>query len=190
MHIRSFTLFVAALFFLASCNNTESTPAAETAQVKGATTPADPLAEKVARLRVMEPLSLDSLASFLPSKLKGIAASNRSMSTQMGHGNAHADYLINRQAEYRITVFDCGGASGSALFSSSFAAPSKKDTTTAQGYSRRIELEGTEALETFEKESNATTLRFMHKERVLVMITARNLPREDLLDAAAQVRKQ
>ena len=182
-------LATAALF--ASCGNEKTeAPAAPGVQVKAAATPIDPAVQKLETLKAASPLGLDQLSAYLPAKLGDIRRSNISMSSNMGYGMAHADYEKNSRTDVRVTLYDCSGAQGAAIYESIFASKLDKNREDSSGFNKTIDFNGGKAIEQYSTKEKVGTLTFMADERVLAVLTSRNIAPEALLKSAADIRKK
>ena len=184
-------LLLLPVILFASCGNeqTEATAPPEV-QVKAAAAPIDPAVQKLESLKAAAPMGLDELSAFLPSKLGEIRRSNVSMSSNMGYGMAHADYEKNSRTDIRVTLYDCSGAQGADIYESIYASKLDKNREDSSGFNRTIDFNGGKAIEQYSSRDKVGTLTYMPAERVLAVLTARNIEPEALLKAAADLKKK
>ncbi len=187
-------LFVFIVTLAVGCGNNNNTAVAGTGSDSTKTTTADKIAgpaqAKAEALKSTAPMDLDELKNYLPAQLGGMKRNNFSMSSAMGYATAQADYEKNKKTDIRVALYDCAGEAGAALYNSTYAAKMNivADSST-NGYHKNIELMGNKAIEHFDKAANATTLTFMVNERLMAVLTGRNISAETLEKAAEQIKK-
>lgn len=158
--------------------------------MKAATTePADPVKVKLEELKKMPMMDLDQLRKMMPEAINGIKRSSFSMSSNLGHGEAKGDYEKNSKTYIRVALYDCSGQSGADIYNTSYVLKTKLNIENEEGYTKTIDMNGKQAIESFEKPANAMTLTYMHDDRVLVVITGRNISAEDMKKAAEVIGK-
>lgn len=177
---------------LTACNSDTKTvqaknESANEAKVKSAATPVDPTTQKIEALKKLPLLGLDELAAWLPAELSGIKRSNLTMNSDMGYAVAHADYTKNNKTDMRVTVYDCAGETGSSVYKASYAAKMKTAAEDENGYTKSIDLAGKKAIEHHEKANKITTITYMANDRILVVLSARNIEPEKVREAAATI---
>ncbi|MES2881629.1 MAG: hypothetical protein V4676_05730 [Bacteroidota bacterium] len=185
-------LFTLAITIACSNNNKTSATneATDSATKKAADKTVDPAQAKTETLTSTTPMDLDELKDYLPTQLEGMKRNNFSMSSSMGYATAHADYEKNKRTDVRVVLYDCAGEAGAALYNSTYAAKMNVPTdSSSKGYNKNIVLLGNKAIEHFDKVANATTLTFMVNERLMAVLTGRNIPAETLEKAAEQIKK-
>lgn len=186
---RALLFLTIALFFLA-CQSEEKkeAPATPEVQVKAAAAVVDPVTARIEELKKTPIMDLDELKRKLPESLNGIKRNSFNMSSTFGYAMAQGDYEKNSKTYVRVMVYDCAGEKGAALYNSSFITKTKLNVENEEGYTKTIELNGNPAIESFEKPANATTLTYLLNNRVLVVMTGRNVSAEDLRKAAADIK--
>jgi len=181
---------LAIAFFFVSCGNEKTeTPREAEVQVKAAATPIDPETQKLEALKAAAPMGLDALSSYLPSRLGEIRRSNISMSSNLGYGMAHADYEKNSRTNIRVTLYDCSGKQGADIYQSIFASKLDKNRQDSSGYNKTIDYNGGKAIEQYSSREKTGMLTFMADERILAVLTSRNIEPELLLKAGTDIRK-
>jgi hypothetical protein len=178
------------LAVLIACNNEAKKDAQPgNVQVKSVSKPVDPLTAKMEDLKKTGQIDLNELGNYLPGELNGMKRSNFSMSSNLGYAVAQADYEKNRKTAMHITMIDCAGEAGANLYQSSYAAKLDKASGTEENFTKTIDINGLKAIETFEKDQNASGLSFMANDKVLVVMNGRNVSLEELKKAAMQLKK-
>jgi hypothetical protein len=173
-------------FLFTSCNSDTNTvqkdESAKDTKVKAAAV-VDPVTQKTEELKQLKPIGLDELSAWLPTVLNGIKRSNLTMSSDMGYTVAHADYEKNSKTDMRVTVYDCAGTSGAALYKTNYAGKFK-DVQDEDGYTKTVNLSNGRAIEHHETKNKVTSLSFMTNDRILVVLSARNFEPEKVRAAA------
>ena len=184
-------LFLFLTFALLACKGDEKkAPSEPVVQVKAATTePVDPVKAKMDELKKMPVMDLDQLRKMMPEALNGIKRSSFSMSSNLGHGEDKGDYEKNSKTYIRVALYDCSGPSGADIYHTSYLLKTKLNIENEEGYTKTVNMNGKQAIESYEKPANAITLTYMHNDRVLVVLTGRNISVEDMKKAAADLGK-
>lgn len=119
---RTLLIALPVSIIFAACNSDTKTAKEDTTktQVKGVTTPPDPVSQKIDELKGMSTIGLNQLSAWLPDQLNGIKRSNLSMNSDMGYEVAHADYEKNSKTDMRVTVYDCAGQAGADLYKTNY----------------------------------------------------------------------
>lgn len=187
-------VILSAIVFFAACNSdtkvTQKDESANDAKVKAMATPVDPVAQKMDELKNLTPMGLDELSAWLPSQLNGIKRSNLSMSSDMGYPVAHGDYEKNSRTDMRVTVYDCAGSAGAAMYKATYVNKLKEPEETAEAYTKTIDFMGGKAIEHYEQKNKVTTLTYLANNRILIVVSARNFEPEVVREAAEKVGKK
>ena len=175
-------LFVSTILLLISCSEKVANVDSDQVQIKSVNTVIDPKQQKLESLKSSAPVDLEVLKNLLPEKLMDIKRSHFSVSSSMGYGMAHADYERNNQTGVRVTYYDCSGEAGAGIFESIYwnrLNQSKEDETSTL---KTINVAGARAIEKFDKETKVTTFTFLANEKILVIISGRNIDPSTLKD--------
>ena len=159
---------------------------ADTAQVKSAVQ-ADPKTQKLDQLKAAPTTDLAALQNMLPAEMAGIKRSKFSMTSNLGYATAQADYEKNRKTYIHLSLYDCAGEQGASMYNSSFLSKLDQKQESAAGYTKTIELAGGKAIESFEAETNVTTISFLANDKILVVIAGKNFSAETLREAAQKM---
>jgi hypothetical protein len=184
---RALLFLMISLFFIA-CQSEEKKETPPPVQVKAATTVVDPVTARIEELKKTPVMDLDELKRKLPESLNGIKRNSFNMSSTLGYAMAQGDYEKNSKTYVRVVLYDCAGEKGAAMYNSSFITKTKLNVENEEGYTKTIDLNGSQAIESFEKPANATTLTYLLDNRVLVVMTGRNLSAEDMRKAAGEIK--
>jgi hypothetical protein len=177
------TLFV----FFFSCSEKSDKKADEQAQVKSVNTVADPKKQKLERLRSMAAMDLEELKSLLPLEVNGIKRTNLSVSSALGYGMAHADYENKTKTDFRVTLYDCSGATGAGLYESIFLNRLNQPKNNEEVTVKTIDFKGEKAIEKMDGKTKTHTLTFLTNERVLVIVSGRNVDTEAMMESVQKL---
>ena len=188
--MKKLLLIVLSASLFAACNSDDKTvqksETANEAKVKSAAT-IDPTAQKLDDLKKLAPVGLDELSAWLPGQLNGIKRNNLTMSSNMGYAIAHADYDKNSKTNMRVTVYDCAGSAGADLYKNIYLNKMKNSQEGEEDYTKTIDLMGGKAVEHHEKQNKITTLTYIAKNRILVVLSARNFEPGQVREAAEKL---
>ncbi|HEU4633876.1 MAG TPA: hypothetical protein VFS22_07825 [Flavisolibacter sp.] len=189
--MKTILLVLSAFVFFAACNSdtkvSQKEESANDAKVKSMATPVDPVTQKTAELKNLDPIGLDELSAWLPSHLNGIKRSNLTMSSDMGYAVAHGDYEKNSKTDMRVTVYDCAGVAGADMYRTAYANKLKVLGENEEGYTKTVDFMGSKAIEHHEKKNKVTTFTFLTDNRILVVVSARNFEPEKVREAAQNI---
>ena len=168
-------LFVSTILLLISCSEKVANKESDQVQIKSVNTTIDPKQQKLESLKSSAPVDLEVLKNLLPEKMNDIKRTHFSVSSSMGYGMAHADYEKNSKTDIRVTYYDCSGEAGAGIFESIYwnrLNQSKEDETSTL---KTINLAGAKTIEKFDKDTKVTTFTFLANEKILVIISGRNV---------------
>ena len=168
-------LFVSTILLLISCTEKVANKESDQVQIKSVNTVIDPKQQKLESLKFSAPVDLEILKNLLPEKMNDIKRTHYSVSSSLGYGMAHADYEKNSNSGVRVTYYDCSGEAGAGIFESVYwnrLNQSKEDETSTL---KTINFAGAKAIEKFDKETKVTTFTFLANEKILVIISGRNI---------------
>lgn len=181
---------LATILLLAGCNNNKKirnkTDKAET-QVKSTAIEIDSISKKLGTLKKLTPVGIDELIAMLPNELAGIKRTNFTASTAMGYAVAQGDYEKKNKTDIRMMVYDCAGEAGANLYETTYLNQLNIKQEKDGGYIKTIDFNGSKAIENYEKATKVTTLTYVANERILVVLTGRNVSPENLKEAAANM---
>jgi hypothetical protein len=146
----------------------------------------DPVAEKLEALKKAPPTDLSEMQKMLPDEMAGIKRSKFSMNSNLGYAIVRADYEQSSK-NLHIVMYDCTGEQGSDLYKKSFLSYLDKSDASQEGYIKTIDFMGNKAVERFEAGNKVTTLSFMADDKILVVLSGKNIPAETLKEAAQKL---
>lgn len=168
-------LFVSFILIFYSCSEKAARKESDQVQIKSVNTVADPRQQKIESLKSSAPIDLEVLKNLLPERMNEIKRSHYSVSSSMGYGMAHADYEKNSKTDVRITYYDCSGEAGAGIFESIYLNRLNQSKEDASSTLKTIDLAGAKAIEKFDKETKVTTVTFLANEKILVIVSGRNV---------------
>lgn len=155
--------------------------------VKGMKETADEMTKKVEELKKLTPLSMDELKALVPEELNGVKRSNFSANSAMGFSTIEAEYRVNDTTNLKVSVFDCAGEAGSAIFSLNYFTKMNFQQESSTGYTKTIDFMGGKAVEEVHSDRNESSLTYVAKDRLLITIHGSNMTPDDLKKAAQQL---
>lgn len=135
----------------------------------------DPIQQKMDALLAMSPMDLGQMQNFLPASVDGFTQSGLTANSNMGYSTAECSYKLNKQS-VQVQLIDCAGESGLGWYKGSYL----EKLNNKAGGMQTINFHGEPAL--FEKEESLKqqTMRFISKDRILVMLSSRNMTEDEL----------
>jgi hypothetical protein len=191
--MKQFYLVTLALLLLAGCNsNKKSVDETEkkNANVKSMSTPVDEKTKKMEELKKTPQLTLDQMRLLLPARLDSANEKNYMASTQFGYGIASVEYPKTKSRSVKVTLYDCAGESGSVNYFENYWDNLSVQKETDQEFSKAIDFMGGKAIETYKKDLNLSTLTFVIRNRLVIIIEGKNMTPEDLEKAAKELHKK
>ena len=183
-----------AAMILIACNNdkkvkyteknadgTTTTTSVDASSVKDNT---DEMNKKIEELKKLPPLTLDQLKALLPEEVNGIKRTNFNANSSMGFSLAEGEYQKDDTTDIKIALYDCAGESGSSIYSLNYWTKMNIQQESSNGYTKTIDFNGGKAVESYEKNNNESTLTYVANDRLLVVLTGRNISADDLKSAA------
>ena len=147
----------------------------------------DPVTEKLEALKKAQPSDLNDMQKMLPDEMAGIKRSKFSMTSNLGYAIVQADYEKSSKNYLHLVMYDCAGEQGADLCKKSFFSYLDKGDANAEGYTKTIDFMGAKALERFEAANKVTTLSFMAKYNILIVLSGKNIPAETLKEASQKL---
>jgi acyl-CoA synthetase (AMP-forming)/AMP-acid ligase II len=183
-------LFVAmiAMLFTACGNDKKSTDKPEsTVAVKSIATPVDENAKKIEDLKKLPQLTLDQIRVLLPHELDSAKEKNYAASTQFGYGLASVEYPKKSKA-VKVTLYDCAGELGSANYFENYWNNLNVTKETEQEYTKTIDFMGGKAVESYKKDLRLSTLAFVVRDRLVIIVEGKNMQPSELEETAKKLR--
>ena len=184
-------LFVAALSVVfAACGGNKKPVEKPEATVKGISTPVDENAKKLEELKKMPQLTLDQMRVLLPHELDSAKERNYAASTQFGYGLASIEYPKTKSRVIKVTLYDCAGELGSTNYFENYWNNLNVTKETEQEFTRTIDFMGGKAVENYKKDLNLSTLSFVIRDRLVIIIEGKNMKPEEIESVARQLHKK
>lgn len=191
-----FSLLLTSLLFAACKNdrkitqtikNENGSTTTTSVDMASLTSNAEDISDKMEKLKKLTPLSLDQLKSLLPEEVNGIKRSSFNANSTMGFSIAEAEYKKDDQTDLKLVVYDCAGEAGAGIFALSYWTKMNMQSESADGYVKTVDFKGTKAVETFEKGNNESSLTYVGNDRLLVVITGKNMDQNAVRDVAQKL---
>lgn len=191
-----FSLLLTSLLFAACKNdrkitqtikNENGSTTTTSVDMASLTSNAEDISDKMEKLKKLTPLSLDQLKSLLPEEVNGIKRSSFNANSTMGFSIAEAEYKKDDQTDLKLVVYDCAGEAGAGIFALSYWTKMNMQSESADGYVKTVDFKGTKAVETFERGNNESSLTYVGNDRLLVVITGKNMGQNAVRDVAQKL---
>jgi hypothetical protein len=182
-----FVAMVSLVFFACGGKNEGAKTENKEATVKSITSPEDEKAKKLEELKKTPQLTLEQMRTLLPHELDSSKEKNYLASTQFGYGLASIEYPKSKSTGLKVTMYDCAGEMGSANYFEIYRNKLNTDGESGQEYTKTIDLMGSKAIENYKKEMNLSTLTFVVRDRLVIVIEGKNMEPEKVRAAAQQL---
>ncbi len=187
-------LFAALLSLVVIACNSNKKPAGKIeendAAVKSMTAPVDEKEKKIEELKKASQLTLEQMRILLPAELDSAKEKNYVASTQFGYGLASVDYPKTKSRSIKVTLYDCAGELGAVNYFENYWNNLNVQKQTDQEFTKTINFEGGKAVETYKKDLNFSTVTFVIRERLVVVMEGKNMKPEELEAAAKKLHKK
>jgi len=176
-------------FAFASCSSNKKTDAEskETAVKSMTAAPVDEKEKKTEELKKATQLTLEQIRVLLPGELSGVREKNYQASTQFGYGLATVEYPQAKTRGIKVTLYDCAGESGYVNYFENYWNHLNSQSETETEFKKTIDFEGGKAIETYKKDMNLSTLTFVVRGRLVVVLEGKNMAPGELEAAAKQL---
>lgn len=190
---------LAFVFIFSSCGNDKklkSVTKNEDGTTTTTTTTIDPvkmqdagndMEKKMEELKKLTPMNVDQLKAALPEEVQGLKRSNFTANSAMGFAYAEGEYKKDDTTDIKISIYDCAGEAGSAMFGMNYWTKMSIQQESSNGYTKTIDFKGGKAVETWENNMNQSTLTYVANDRLLVTITGHNVKADELKQAAEKL---
>ena len=158
--------------------------------VKSAATPVDEKEKKIEELKKAPQLTLEQMRMLLPRELDSAREKNYLASTQFGYGLASAEYPKTKSRAIKVTLYDCAGELGSVNYFENYWNHLGVQNQNENEFTKTIDFEGGKAVETFKKDLNLSTLTFVIRDRLVIVMEGKNITPEALEEAAKKLHKK
>ena len=184
-------LFVALVSFaFAACNtkkSSEKTENKDAAAVKSMAAPVDEKEKKTEELKKAPQLTLEQMRLLLPAELDSAKEKNYRSSTQFGYPLASIEYPKTKSRSIKVTLYDCAGELGSANYFENYWNNLNVQKQTDDEFMKTIDFEGGKAIETYKKDLNLSTLTFVVRDRLVIVLEGKNMKPEEVETAAKKL---
>ena len=143
--------------------------------------------KKTDELKKAPQLTLEQMRTLLPPELDSAKEKNYQASTQFGYGLATAEYPKTKTKRIKVTLYDCAGESGYVNYFENYWNHLYAQSQTDTEFRKTIDFEGGKAVETYKKDMNHSTLTFVVRERLVIVMEGRNMSPEELEAAAKKL---
>jgi len=187
--MRQFLLTALLSFAFVSCGSNKKTEAEDKeATVKSMTAvPIDEKEKKTEELKKAPQLTLEQMRTLLPHELDSAKEKNYQASTQFGYGLATAEYPKTKTKAMKITLYDCAGEQGFVNYFENYWNHLNAQNKTETEFMKTIDFEGGKAIETYKKDMNLSTLTFVIRDRLVIVMEGKNMSPEELEAAAKKL---
>lgn len=186
-----------ATLLLSSCGNdakvkhvekngdgTTTTTSYDMDKLKEMSASTDVVTKKIEELKKLSPLTLDQLKALLPEKLAGIKRTDYNTSSSMGYAVAEGEYKKDDNTSIKLMVYDCAGEAGSTMYTLTYWGAINVQQESEREYTKTIDFNGGKAIENYEKDRKKSTFTYVTNDRLLVVLTGRNMEPSALKDLA------
>ncbi|MFL5740058.1 MAG: hypothetical protein ACJ75B_07565 [Flavisolibacter sp.] len=175
-----------AVAFVSCKDKNENAKSENVVQVKAASVKTDTLSIRLDELKKLSPLGMDDLKGYLPDDILGIRRTNFTFNSAMGYPLVQGDYVKNK-TDIRMVVYDCSGAAGADWYNMNYWSRIKSDISNENGFTKSVPFKNGKAVESVDKANKSTTLVYMVNDRILVILTGRNVNAEEFKKAAEKI---
>jgi len=177
-----------SLVFIACSSDKKPATESKEATVKSMTTaPVDERDKKTEELKKAPQLTLEQMRLLLPQELDSAKEKNYLASTQFGYGLASVEYPKSKSRSIKVTLYDCAGESGSVNYFENYWNHLNVQNQTESEFMKTIDFEGEKAVQTYKKDMNLSTLTFVIRGRLVIMMEGKNISPEELESAAKKL---
>jgi len=175
-------------FAFISCGSNKKTDAEnKEATVKSITVaPVDEKEKKTEELKKAPQLTLEQMRTLLPHELDSAKEKNYQASTQFGYGLATAEYKTKTKG-MKVTLYDCAGEQGFVNYFENYWNHLNAQNQTEAEFRKTIDFEGGKAIETYKKDMHLSTLTFVIRDRLVIVMEGKNMSPEELEVAAKKL---
>jgi hypothetical protein len=193
--MKKLLLLITVSFLFIACKNSNKEDVKNENQqptVKGiaANAPVDEKTQKTQELKKTPQLTLERIRALLPHELDSAKEKNYIASNQFGYGLASVEYPKTRSRGIKVTLYDCAGEIGSTNYFENYWNYLNVNEETGQGFRKTIDFEGGKAVETYKKDMNLSTLTFVVRDRIVIVMEGKKMTPEELEEAAKELHQK
>jgi len=191
--MKQFYFVTVVLLLIAACNS-DKKPADKTenkdTNVKSMSTPADEKTKKMEQLKKTPQLTLEQMRLLLPSELDSAKEKNYMASTQFGYGIASVEYPKTKSRGIKVTLYDCAGEMGYVNYFENYWDNLNVQKGSDQEFVKTIDFMGSKAVEKYKQDLNLSTLTFVIRDRLVIIMEGKNMKPEELEEAAKKLHNK
>jgi hypothetical protein len=192
--IKQFIFFIILSSFLFSaCNNNKKPVGTEDAKEKTANAEemqeaSDRVQKKTEELGELTPLTPDELKVLLPEELIGAKKITAQANSVNGTGLVRSQYILNDSAEFQVSVSDCGGPGGAGYYNRQAISMLNKQSKADEENTKTVDLKDEKALQHCNSAETNCSFTYFDGNRFWVIISGKNIPPDDLKQAAKDLK--
>jgi hypothetical protein len=154
------------------------------------TTPVDEKTQKTEELKKAQQLTLEQMRVLMPAELDSAKERNYLASTQFGYGLASVEYPKTKGRLIKVTLYDCAGELGAVNYFENYWNYLNVTKQTDQEFTKTIDFEGGKAIENYKKDLNLSTITFVIRGRLVIIMEGKNLKPEELEPVAKKLHQK
>jgi hypothetical protein len=188
---RLLLLAFVSLIFIACGRDKKPPPDNKDAQVKSMTSaPVDEREKRTEELKKAPQLTLEQMRMLMPTELDSAKERNYLASTQFGYGLASVEYPKGKGRGLKVSLYDCAGEMGYPNYFENYWNHLNVATQSDNEFMKTIDFQGGKAVETYKKDMNLTTLTFVIRNRLVIMVEGKNMTPQEVEAAASKLHKK
>lgn len=134
-------------------------------------------------------LTLDQIRALLPHELDSAKERNYVASSQFGYGLASIEYP-KAKSRVKVTLYDCAGEMGATNYFENYWNNLNVTKETEQESVKTIDFMGGKAVENYKKSMNLSTLTFVVRDRLVIVVEGKNMKPEEVEAVAEKLHKK
>lgn len=180
-----------SLVVIACGGDKKSPPTDSQPKVKAMTaTPVDEREKRTEELKKAPQLTLEQMRMLMPKELDSAKEKNYLASTQFGYGLASVDYPKGKGRSLKVTLYDCAGEMGYVNYFENYWDHLNVNSQTETEFTKTIDFGSGKAVETYKKDMNLTTLTFVVRDRLVIMVEGKNMTPAEVESAAKKLQQK
>lgn len=190
--MKQFLFGVATVLLFTACNSDKKTTdkaANQEAEVKSMTQ-VDERTQKTEQLKKTPQLTLEQMRKLLPHELDSAKEKNYVASTQFGYGLASVEYPKTKSRSLKVTLYDCAGEMGSVNYFENYWNNLNVVKETENESTKTIDFMGGKAIENYKKDLNLSTLTFVIRDRLVIIVEGRDMKPGELEEVAKKLHQK
>lgn len=190
--MKQFLFGVATVLLFTACNSDKKTTdkaANQEAEVKSMTQ-VDEKTQKTEQLKKTPQLTLEQMRKLLPHELDSAKEKNYVASTQFGYGLASVEYPKTKSRSLKVTLYDCAGEMGSVNYFENYWNNLNVVKETENESTKTIDFMGGKAIENYKKDLNLSTLTFVIRDRLVIIVEGRDMKPGELEEVAKKLHQK